>query len=157
MKKIFLAIMFCSFATTAFTAEIKLVCEDKSEAAAWFRKESPSLAVDIFAVDTTAQSVRQLAGELKKMKILSVEISEAEIRFSQSGYINESSLTETFQTTISRVSGRWVRHPHYLDSKGQWVAGAALEQLARSLNLWGPFGVRQRPDDGDCVVGNLKF
>lgn len=150
-----LAITWCSISSAA---ELKLVCEDTSETARTFRKDAPSLGIDIYSVDSSASTVRQLAGKLKDMRTISAEINEAEIRLVQSGYINQPEITETFITVISRVSGRWIRHPHYLDSKGMWVSGTALEKLARSLNLWGTFfGIRQGPDEGECKPDSRKF
>lgn len=147
----------CLLSGPVIGAELKLICEDKSESAVMFRKQAPALGVDIYAVDSAARTVRQIEGELRGKTLLSVEITEAEIRFTQSGYINEPGLIETFQTAISRVSGKWVRHPQYVDQHGRRVVGAELERLARSLNLWGPFGIRQRPDEGECAADNRKF
>ena len=138
-------------------AEIKIICEDKSDSAIFFRKNSASLGVDIFAIDPERQTIKQLTGELSEKSILSVKVTEGEISFEQSGYINDPKLVETFRTTISRVSGVWIRHPHYISFEGTWVAGDSLEKLAKSLNLWGPFGIRQMPDGGDCKVDNRKF
>lgn len=158
MKQLQPAVLVIMLATTvAQGAEVQLICEDKSETAALFRKRAPTLGIDVYAFDSVARTVKQLDGELKDMKLLSVGVTEAEIRFEQSGYINQPQITETFQTTISRVSGKWVRHPHYVDEQGRWVAGSALEHLARPLGLWGAFGIRQRPDEGECTVDNRKF
>ena len=150
-------VVFCVVSSPAFAAEVKLICEDKTEATAWYRKDLPARAPDIYAADNAAQSIRQLQGELQKMKLSSVNFTETEIHFSQSGYINDPRLTETFKTTINRVTGNWIRDPHYLDAEGRRISGPALEQLARSLNLSGPFGIRQRSDNGGCLVGDFKF
>ena len=141
----------------ALSAEVKLVCEDNGTSAVFFRKQSPTLGIDIYSIDLEAQNVTQLAGELKNKKLLSASITEAEIRFEQAGYISQEEIVETFQTMISRVSGKLIRYPHYVDKTGIWVSGDALERLARTTNLRGAFGIRQRPDEGNCAVDNRRF
>lgn len=157
MYHFILALFTMAMPLYAAAAEIKLICEDKSDSAILFRRNSPTLGIDIFAVNSEKQTVKQLAGELSEKSVFSVKFTEADISFEQAGYINDPKLVETFRTTISRVSGVWIRHPHYVNADGQWVAGDALEKLAKSLNLWGPFGIRQIPSAGECKIDNRKF
>lgn len=157
MPKLFALLLATCLITSASAEEMKLICEETSEFVKDFRKNAPSLGVDIYSVDLSSSAVRQLSGELKEMRIISVEIKEEEIRILQSGYINKPESTENFITVISRVSGRWARHANYLNAGGIWVSGPELEKLARSLGLWGPFGIRQVWQEGECKLNSHKF
>jgi len=154
MKKEITTILLC-VCSLVHGAELNLICED--DTAAWFHTESSNAGIDMFSVDAAAGQVRQISGLHMDKKMLAVDVTEAEIRFSQSGHINVPGLAETFNTTISRISGKWTRHPHYLDGDGQWIQGLALEQLARSVNMWGFFGVQQKSSNGTCRVDDRKF
>ena len=48
----------------AYAVELELICEEKSDRAILYRKFSPTLGIDIYAIDPEELTVKQLAGEL---------------------------------------------------------------------------------------------
>ena len=150
--------LLATLPAVASAAPTKLLCQDTSYSATKMRKTIPAFGVDVYEFDVQANTVHQLQGTHRTHAVLSVRISETEIWFAQQGTINEPGIKETFETSISRVSGQWVSAGHYVDKDGQVLVGAELEKAARANGVWDGFNaIRTLTDHGDCVPYEQKF
>lgn len=136
-------------------APVTLLCQ---HAPTWYTQETGSAMVDIYKIDVEAAQAKQLAGLSGHLAITHIEVNEADITLVQDGNFSDPQLRETFRTVISRVTGAFVRYPHYLDADGRWLAGEKLETVARTAGKWGGFfGVRLIEEKGQCRPDDRKF